>query len=77
MTAEVLRKSLSQPSPRQIQVLQAVAAGLTDRQIGRVLNMSERTVVTHLREFRWAVGARNRAHLVAIGFEQGWLGGAR
>lgn len=64
-------------SPTRMRVAQAIAAGLTDRQIARLLNMGERTVVTHIREMRWKVGASNRAHLVAIGYEQGWLGGAR
>lgn len=64
-------------SPRRMQVLQAIADGLTDRQIGRRFGMGERTVGTHVREIRWAMGANNRAHAVAIAYERGWLGGAR
>jgi DNA-binding NarL/FixJ family response regulator len=60
-----------------MRVAEAVADGLTDRQIADLLHIGERTVHTHLREMRWKVGANNRAHLVAIGYEQGWLGGAR
>lgn len=63
-------------SPR-MRVARAVADGLTDRQIARLLNCGVRTVGTHIREMRWKVGAHNRAHLVAIGYEQGWLGGSR
>lgn len=61
-------------SARRMQVAQAIADGLTDREIAQLLYMGERTVGTHIREMRWAVGANNRAHLVAIGYEHGWLG---
>ncbi|MEU7904137.1 helix-turn-helix transcriptional regulator [Actinoplanes sp. NPDC049118] len=64
-------------TPRRQQTLQLVADGYTDREIADQLDIGERTAITHVRELRWLLGARNRAHAVALGYELGLLGGAR
>lgn len=51
---------------RQAEVLQLVAAGLTNVEIGRILWLSPDTVKGHLRRLLADMGARNRAHAVAI-----------
>jgi two-component system response regulator DesR len=61
-------------SARRMQVLKAIAKGFTDKQIAAHLHISERTIHTHVREIRWAIGANNRAHAVAIAYDMGWLG---
>lgn len=66
-----------QLSPRRQQVLQLAADGYTDPEIARKLGVCRTTVATHLREMRWLLGARNRAHLVALAYELGLLGGER
>ncbi len=55
-------------TPRERQVIQAAADGLTARQIGRRLGMSERTVTTHLTRIYRKLGVSNRvAALAAAG----------
>ncbi len=58
-------------TPRERQVIQAAADGLTARQIGRRLGMSERTVTTHLTKIYRKLGVSNRvAALAAAGPSQ-------
>lgn len=58
-------------TPRERQVIQAAADGLTARQIGRRLGMSERTVTTHLTRIYRKLGVSNRvAALAAAGRSQ-------
>ena len=51
---------------REQQVVQLVAQGLTDKEIGRALTCSARTVGVHLRNIYGALGAMNRAHAVYL-----------
>ncbi|HET6215334.1 MAG TPA: helix-turn-helix transcriptional regulator [Micromonosporaceae bacterium] len=53
-------------TPRQLEVLNLVAAGKSNAQIGKHLFISENTVKVHLRLIMKRLGARNRAHAVAI-----------
>jgi DNA-binding NarL/FixJ family response regulator len=52
---------------RERQVLQLVADGLANRQIGQALYVSEDTVKTHIRHVLSKLGATSRANAVAIG----------
>lgn len=58
---------------REMQCLRAMTRGLTNAGIGRELFISEDTVKTHLRRLFRKVGARDRAHAVAIGYCTGLL----
>lgn len=60
-------------SPREIEVLSAIRFGLDDREIGAQLRMADGTVRSHVKNIQQKFGARNRAHMVAIGFVQGYL----
>ncbi len=59
--------------PRQQQVLELVSHGYTDRQIADRLGIRQHTVRTHLDWTLRTLGARNRYHAVAIGFQKGLL----
>jgi len=59
--------SRNQISGREKDVLELVAAGLTDAEIGRNLSISEFTVKTHMKRLLMKLGAKNRAHAVALG----------
>jgi DNA-binding NarL/FixJ family response regulator len=61
------------PSSREIQVLALAADGLANREIARLLYVSEETVKTHVRKLLAKLQAQSRAHAVAIGFRQGLL----
>ncbi len=50
-----------------------IAEGLVNREIGKVLFLSEETVKSHVRHLLAKLQARSRAHAVAIGFRRGIL----
>jgi DNA-binding CsgD family transcriptional regulator len=58
-------------SEREIQVLQGVAEGCTNKQIGQDLCLSALTVKSHLARIARKLGTGDRAEMVAIGFRQG------
>lgn len=62
-----------QVSPRELQCLRLIAAGNSNRDIGQVLYLSEFTVKTHIGRLYRRLGARDRAHCVALGYERGLL----
>jgi DNA-binding NarL/FixJ family response regulator len=61
------------PTPREIEVLQLVADGLVNREIGERLFLSEETVKSHVRHLLAKLQARSRAHAVAVGFRRGLI----
>jgi len=58
-------------SAREVQVLQRVAEGHTNRQIGEDLCLSALTVKSHLARIGRKLGTGDRAEMVAIGFRHG------
>ena len=58
---------------REREVLRLVADGLQNKQIGRALGISERTVKYHLTAIMTRLGADNRAQAVAIATGRGLL----
>jgi len=60
-------------SARERGVLRLVAAGLSNRQIGETLAISERTVKFHVTAIFNKLGAENRAQAVALAAERGLL----
>ncbi|HET9849868.1 MAG TPA: helix-turn-helix transcriptional regulator [Candidatus Dormibacteraeota bacterium] len=55
-----------QASPRQVEILTLLAKGLSDKEIGRRLGISPRTVETHLGQLYDRSGLHSRAGLVAL-----------
>jgi DNA-binding CsgD family transcriptional regulator len=60
-------------TPRELEVLELVAEGLSTREIARRLWVTEETVKTHIRRLHDRLGARTRVHAVAIAFRAGVL----
>jgi DNA-binding NarL/FixJ family response regulator len=60
-------------SAREIEVLQQVASGYGNREIGEKLFITEQTVKAHLRHILEKLEAKDRAHAVAIGIRRGIL----
>lgn len=56
-------------SPRQRQCLALIADGLTDREIARSMGVGVVTAHRHVADVRTKLGARNRAHAVALGYD--------
>jgi DNA-binding NarL/FixJ family response regulator len=58
---------------RQRQVLHLLASGLPNKDIGRQLDIAERTVKLHVQALFDLLGANNRTHAVARAREAGLL----
>ncbi len=69
-----LAETGQEPTPREVEVLQLVADGLANREIGVRLFLSEETVKSHVRHLLAKLQARSRAHAVAVGFRRGLIG---
>jgi DNA-binding CsgD family transcriptional regulator len=60
-------------SRRELEVLSLIAEGFSTREIARALWVTEETVKSHVRRMLHRLGARTRAHAVAIVYrEQLW-----
>jgi DNA-binding NarL/FixJ family response regulator len=62
-----------EPTSRQLEVLQLIADGLSNAEIGKRLWLSEETIKTHLRSIYAALQVRSRAEAIAVGFRRGLL----
>lgn len=58
---------------QHITLLYHVSQGLSDKEIGKKMSMSEDGIGSALRAARQRIGAVNRAHFVALGFMYGYL----
>lgn len=56
---------------RQREVLELLADGSSDAEIGERLGVNLTTVYQHVKDVRAAYGASNRTHVVALAFRQG------
>jgi DNA-binding NarL/FixJ family response regulator len=66
-------KDHSRPTPREREILQLVAGGLTNQQIADKIFTSKRTVETHRQSLLEKTGATNTPALIKYAMEQGWL----
>ncbi len=57
-------------TPREMQMLESLADGESNKGIGARFSVSEETVKTHLRNLYEKLGAADRAHAVAIALRQ-------
>jgi len=68
-----LRAPAETLTPRELEVLQWMARGLTNRQIARRLQISEHTVKFHAGAVLGKLNARSRAEAVARAIGLGWI----
>jgi len=59
------------PTSREVEVLELVAAGNSNKLIATALTISEETAKTHVRNIIAKLGARDRTHAVALGLRRG------
>ena len=57
-------------SPRETEILQWVAQGKTNAEIGRILNISPRTVQKHLERIYCRLGVENRHAAIRVALTQ-------
>ncbi len=60
-------------STRELEVLQLVAKGLSNREISESLFISEHTVKSHLKNILSKLHLDNRVQLTNYAFQQGWI----
>jgi DNA-binding NarL/FixJ family response regulator len=60
-------------TPRELEVLRLVAQGLTNKEIGRTLYLSENTIKGNITDIIAKLGVRNRIEAVLIARERGLL----
>lgn len=60
-------------SPREFETLELVRRGLSNRDIGVALGVSENTAKAHVKAILLKLGVADRAEAVAAGFERGLL----
>ena len=60
-------------TPHEVRILFLCAQGLTRQEIADALGCSIETVKSHLRNTYRKLGARNRAHALALATERGYL----
>lgn len=58
---------------RSCRILQLVADGHTDKEIGQQLHYAEDTVKWWLKELYRDMPARNRTHAVFLALQRGWI----
>src|SRR5436309_14647700 len=68
-----LKELEQEPTAREIEVLQLISEGLVNRDICKMMFLSEETVKSHVCHLLAKLQARSRAHAVAIGFRRGLL----
>jgi DNA-binding NarL/FixJ family response regulator len=60
-------------TPREIEVLENVASGHSNKIVADRLDISEETVKTHMRSILSKLGASDRTHAVTIALRRGFL----
>lgn len=58
---------------RELRVLQLLAQGLTDREVGVKTGLSVHTVTAYIARAKVKLGANHRAHLVNLAYQKGLL----
>jgi DNA-binding CsgD family transcriptional regulator len=64
-------RSTRKVTPRELEVLALIADGYSTREIAQLLWITDETVRTHVRRLLSRLGARTRAHAVAIAYHDG------
>ena len=60
-------------SPREIEVLQHVAAGCSNKTVADKIDVSEDTIKSHMKNVLAKLDARDRTHAVTIAIRRGYL----
>ena len=73
-SAPAASASLAALTPREHEILEAIAEGLTNDELAAKFFLSSSTIKTHIGRLLQKLGARDRVHLVIIAYEAGLAG---
>lgn len=60
-------------TPREVEVLKLVAEGSSAKEVALQLSIAPSTVERHIENARLKTRTRNRAHMIAVAMQGGWL----
>jgi DNA-binding NarL/FixJ family response regulator len=63
-------------TPRELEVLHQLAAGLQNKKIAQELNLSVATVRNHVHNILGKLGVHSKLEAVSLSFRSGWISGA-
>jgi DNA-binding NarL/FixJ family response regulator len=71
--AATLHRDLSTLTPRELEVLQLLAKGLSNAELATSLHLSETTVKTHVARILFKLDLRDRAQAIVMAYESGLI----
>jgi RNA polymerase sigma factor (sigma-70 family) len=71
--AAILHRDLSTLTPRELDVLQLLAKGLSNAELAATLQLSETTVKTHVTRILSKLNLRDRAQAIIVAYETGLI----
>jgi DNA-binding NarL/FixJ family response regulator len=71
--AATLHRDLSTLTPRELEVLQFLAKGLSNAELATSLHLSETTVKTHVTRILFKLDLRDRAQAIVMAYESGLI----
>lgn len=57
-------------SHREIEIMELVSEGYTTQEIGKILSISETTVISHRQNIKTKLSAKNTSHCVSLFLKQ-------